>query len=108
MKNHLTLKELNSELIEFEKENWVVGKDVIGKTRHITLHIGKLIGKIAEVAERREHNTDPDLSLLKKEVIPDLLIYALQLSNLYKIDLQTVFFQRLEHNKKRVKSWKKK
>ena len=108
MKNDLTLKELSRELIEFEKDNWLIGNDVIKKTRHISLHLGKLLGKISEVTERREHDFEPDLSLLKKEVIPDLLIYALQLSNLYKINLQNAFFQRLEHNKKRVKSWKKK
>lgn len=104
----LTLKEINQELLEFEKDNWVVAKDEVGKTRHITLHLGKLLGKISEVAERREHTIEPDLKILKSEVIPDLLIYALQLSNLYKVNLQRAFFKRLEHNKRRVKSWGKK
>lgn len=105
-KGDLTLKKINKELLEFEKDFWVVSKDNEGKTRHIALHLGKLIGKIAEVTERREHSLKPDLKVLKSEVIPDLLIYALQLSNLFKVDLQTAFFKRLEHNKRRVRSWK--
>jgi hypothetical protein len=40
-------------------------------------------------------------------VIPDLLIYSLQLAKLYNINLQEAFLERLIQNKDRVSNWKK-
>lgn len=103
--NDLTLKQLSDDVKEFDQEYWVAAKDVDGRTRHITLHLTKLLGKIGEVAERREHGMNPRVDKLKDEVIPDLLIYAIQLSQLYDVDLQAAYFARQANNRKRVKGW---
>ena len=100
-----TIKELQQELKVFEQHSWDAPKDEAGYLRHTILHLGKLLGKASTVAERREHNLDPDLSQLKTEVIPDLLYYALALSNVYNIDLENAFMSRLDSNQKRVKEW---
>lgn len=100
-----TLKELQKQLVEFEKLAWDAPADEAGKFRHITLHLGKLLGKISTVAERREHRLDPDLVQIKEEVIPDLLYYALCLADLYDVDLEEAFIKRLQANEVRVADW---
>ncbi len=103
----LTLRELKEILAEWEKDYWVAPKDEDGMTRHITLHLTKLLGKIGGVCEKREHGFDVDRSIITTSVIPDLLSYALALSKLYNVDLQKAFLDRLEANKVKVNSWKK-
>lgn len=103
----LTLKQLGDDVKEFDREYWVAAKDVDGRTRHITLHLTKLLGKIGEIAERREHGMNPSVDKIKNEVIPDLLIYSIQLAQLYDVDLQAAYFARQDHNRKKVKSWSK-
>lgn len=71
----------------------------------MTLHMAKLLGKMGEVSERNEHQQQPDLTVLKKEVVPDLFIYTLRLARLYDTDLEKAYQERQEENKKRVKSW---
>lgn len=63
---------------------------------HTERHIGKLMGKIATVAEMYDHGETPDLSALDNEVIPDLLIYAARLANDRGIDLEQAFTSRTE------------
>ena len=106
MKN-LTVKDLQKILNDFEKEYWVAPKDEHGKTRHIVLHLAKLLGKIGGVSEKRDHGFEVDKDIIKKEVIPDLLYYALSLSDIYDVDLEKVFLERLKANKKKVSGWKK-
>ena len=102
----MTLEELQKNHEEFEKEFWVAPKGLDEQTRHIVLHLAKLIGKVGAVSEQYEHGFDPDKEVVKKEVIPDLLYYAFALSTLYDVDLEKSFLDRLEANKKKISSWK--
>lgn len=104
MKN---LQELQDILVNFEKDYWVAPEGKDEQTRHILLHITKLIGKLGAVCEKKEHNFDPDEKVIKEEVIPDLLYFALSLSEIHNVDLEEVFLDRLEANKKKVEEWKK-
>lgn len=72
------------------------------KIRHINLHLGKLVGKVSTYSEAVEHGRAADDSVLKTEVMPDLLFYALQLANIYDVDLEKVYLQRLEDDKRRI------
>jgi hypothetical protein len=102
----LTVSELRKILVDFENSPaWDAPKDEQGKTRHLTLHLAKLLGKIGTVAERREHSIEPDLTVLKEEVIPDLLYYALSLAEAHDVDLQSAFLNRLDSNRARVQAW---
>lgn len=103
-----TLKELAVILEDFEKDNWVAPRDEKSVTRHLTQHIGKLIGKLSTVTEKWEHGFEIDEKPIKDEVIPDLLYYALSLARNYNVDLEKSFIERLKINKSKVDEWKKK
>lgn len=60
--------------------------------------MGKLIGKLSTYFERQEHGENYPTNQIQEEVIPDLMVYALQLSNLLGIDLEDKYFGRLEEN----------
>ena len=66
--------------------------------RHITLHIGKLLGKLATYCEAFEDDRKPDNAQIKDEVVPDLLVWALGLANLYNLDLEEKFLERHKSN----------
>ena len=98
----LTLLELQRILADFEKDYWDGPKDIDGKTRHIVLHLTKLIAKVGSVSEQRDHKLPADPQPIITEAIPDLLYWALSLSQLYKINLLQVFLARLEQNKIKI------
>ncbi len=102
----MTIQELQNILVEFEKDYWLAPKEEDEHTRHIVLHLAKLLGKIGTISEKRDHGFEVDKGVLKTDVIPDLLYYALALSELYKVDIEKAFLDRLEANKKKVSSWK--
>lgn len=62
---------------------------------HTCLHLGKLLGKIATVCESADHGGSQSRQPIKEEVVPDLVVYALQLANLYDIDLDATFADRI-------------
>jgi NTP pyrophosphatase (non-canonical NTP hydrolase) len=104
MKN---IKDIQEILNDFEKDYWIAPEDKKGKTAHIVFHMTKMLGKIGSQCEKVDHGFNADEDLIKNEVIPDLLYYALSLSNIYDVDLEEVFLNRLETNKKKINSWKK-
>jgi len=106
MAQHKTLDELKKILTDFEQENWVAPIGEQGQTRHITLHMAKLMGKLGTVTEGWEHNFEMDLTQLKTEVIPDLLYYAIALAKVHGVNLEEAFLNRLEMNKKKVGRWR--
>ena len=103
-----TIKELDEALVEFEKDYWVAPKTRKGKTRHILLHMTKMLGKLGTVVEKWEHGHEAEEDIIAKEVVPDMFIYALMLAREEGVDLEKVFLDRLEMNKKKVGSWKEK
>lgn len=100
----LKLEELMEHQNQFDANNTEItsGFEMI---RHTTLHLSKLLGKIAEYCETREHSDKSRYSNVNKvtnEVIPDLLVYALQLSCEFDIDLEEVYLKRLQGNQGKV------
>ncbi len=69
--------------------------------RHLTLHVGKLAGKLSAYCEAKEHARDYSEDQITEEVIPDLLGYALQLSNWLDQDLSNLYANRLKANEQR-------
>lgn len=73
------------------------------KLRHILLHLMKTTGKMATYCERMEHGkVESDPSVLINEVLPDLLIHALQIANYYQVDLSEKYMERVEEIIKRT------
>jgi NTP pyrophosphatase (non-canonical NTP hydrolase) len=80
----------------FDEKNFQIN-DGFEKTRHILLHLMKSTGKMASYCEIKEHGkTEPDPSQLINEVLPDLLIHALQIANQYEVDLGAKYMERIE------------
>ncbi len=50
--------------------------------------------------KRPEHGDVIDKSKIKDQVIPDLVFYSAQLSNLLELDLGDAYMKRIEENKK--------
>ncbi len=103
-----TLAELQGLLDEFEAEYWDAPKDEESKTRHITLHMMKLVGRLGAIAEPREHGLPVDLAPMKEQIIPDLLYYALSLAAVHGVDVEKAFLERLELNRKKIQNWPEK
>ncbi len=64
---------------------------------HKSLHLAKLLGKIATYLERKHHGDSHPKAVIETEAIPDLLVYCLQLSHLVGTDLDASYLTRLEH-----------
>jgi len=97
------MKELQERQEEFDRKYWE-HNEFGEKIRHINLHLGKLLGKISTYSEAREHGKEHSVDQIITEVVPDLLVYALQLSNLLGIELDTQYVTRLEDNVRRLHS----
>lgn len=97
-----------AELMEYQKQFDNENTEIISgfeMVRHTTLHLAKLLGKISEYCETREHTNQSkysDENRIKNEVIPDLIVYALQLSREFDVDLEKAYLQRLKINEGKV------
>lgn len=91
----MNLQEVQAIQAEYDAENWV-HEPGAATISHSERHIGKLMGKIATIAEQYDHGDSPDLTVLNVEIIPDLLIFAARLANDRHIDLEQAFNKRTE------------
>lgn len=86
---------------EFDEQHWQINAG-FEKLRHILLHLVKTTGKVAAYCDVKEHGKiEPDPAQLIDEVLPDLLMHALQIANLYNVDLGEKYAERIEHNRKK-------
>lgn len=66
------------------------------KLRHILLHLVDTTGKMAAYCEAKEHrNREASDMPMIDEVLPDLLIHALQIANHFQVDLGDKFDERI-------------
>jgi hypothetical protein len=91
----ITLSQLREIQATFDVDNFSGAETPEGKRRHVFLHLGKLLGKAAGVEEQADHGI-LDTTLLRTDVIPDLLVFAAQLAELEDTDLQQVYEDRLK------------
>jgi NTP pyrophosphatase (non-canonical NTP hydrolase) len=81
---------------DFDAQYFEINHD-FEKIRHILLHLVKTTGKMATYCEIKEHGKiEPDTSALVNEVLPDLLIHALQIANYYQVDLGEKYAERIQ------------
>ncbi|MBS3127262.1 hypothetical protein J4228_03795 [Candidatus Woesearchaeota archaeon] len=100
-------KDLQQRQAEYDAKYWQHNASELEKIRHITLHVGKLVGKLATYCERQEHGDNYSTDQIRDEVVPDLVVYASQLANLLGIeDVGDKYLNRLEENVKRLHSEK--
>jgi len=74
------------------------------KLRHILLHLMKTVGKISAYCEIQEHGKSADVDELTNAALPDLYLHALQIANLFDVDLSKKYQQRLDFLAERNKN----
>ena len=62
---------------------------------HCAFHLAKLAGLFSTYCEKTHHGEKYDVDKLVSDRIPDILIFALKFSNLWSIDLEKSYFDRL-------------
>ena len=98
----MTLEELQQIHQDFENEFWDAPKDEPGYTRHVLEHLAKLMGKLGNIVEPREHGIEPSTDTIKREVIPDLLYFSLGLAAVNDIDPEKAYLERLKANQAKI------
>ena len=98
----MELNEEEGKQDEYDTNYWQHNASQLEKIRHITLHLGKLLGKLSSYCEKEEHGEEYPTTQIEKEVIPDLLVYCLQLANILGIDAEEAYKQRLNENIQRL------
>ena len=90
-----TLSELGRIQAAFDSNNFSGADTPEGKRRHVLLHLGKLLGKFAGVEERLDHG-NVDTTVVRSDIIPDLLVFAAQLAEIEQVGLAESYLKRLE------------
>jgi len=90
-----TLNQLDRIQAAFDVVNFSGADNLEGKRRHVLLHLGKLIGKFSGLEEQADHG-NIDTSVLRTDIIPDLLVFAAQLADIEGVSLAEAYKNRLE------------
>ena len=98
----MDIKDLQQKQAEYDNGYWERKESELEKIRHITLHVGKLLGKLSTYCERQEHRENYPTTQIRDEVIGDLVVHSLQLANLLGVDAGERYVSRLEENIKRL------
>ena len=68
------------------------------RVRHTTLHMGKLLGKLSNYCEKIEHGEEYSSKQIQEEVIPDLIVYSLWLSEVFGVKPDKAYLKRIVNN----------
>jgi len=63
---------------------------------HCAFHLSKLAGLFSTYCEKIHHGESYDVSRLTSDRVPDLMIFALKLANIFDLDLEQVYLKRLK------------
>jgi NTP pyrophosphatase (non-canonical NTP hydrolase) len=89
------LQEMQKFQKDFDEEYFEINTG-FEKLRHVLLHLVKTTGKMANYCEPMEHGKETNPSQVMHEVLPDLLIHALQIANYYDINLGEEYNKRIQ------------
>jgi hypothetical protein len=78
----------------FDREYFKNDRD-FEKLRHILLHLMKTVGKISAYCEMQEHGKSGNQDELLSVALPDLYLHALQIANLFQLDLSSKYEERI-------------
>ena len=97
----MDLKDLQRRQADYDTKGWQHAGDNLVHIRHITLHLGKILGELSALCEAGEHDRDYPTDKIREAVIPDLLMHALRLANHLGIDAEDAFMEREKKNRER-------
>lgn len=93
---------------KLDSDTWQISKPEMAKLRHISLHVTKLSGSLAEICEKWEHEIAKDPNAINNQanlqaevlqnIIADLMMHAAQLSNLIETSPYNALSQRVTRN----------
>ncbi|MCP5491681.1 MAG: hypothetical protein H7A40_01390 [Chlamydiales bacterium] len=83
--------------LDYDEEYFEINEG-FEKLRHILLHLMKSTGKIAAYCEIKEHGREVSETQLLDEALPDLYMHALQIANLFELDLGAKYEERIASN----------
>lgn len=91
-------------MFQEEYDRRFVDEKFIGfeKVRHTNLHLAKLLGKLSNYCEKKEHGEDCSPQQIREEIIPDLLVYALWLAREFNVKPEEEYFKRMVWNIERL------
>ncbi len=78
----------------------VMSFDRAKQIEHSTFHLAKLAGLFGTYCEKMHHEEEFDIGLLRTR-IPDILVFALKLGNLFDIDLERAYLDRIREIEQR-------
>jgi hypothetical protein len=93
------LKEKQKEIDEssfFIKDRRYAELEPIDILKHNCFHLVNLVSKVSRFCEQEEHDRHLSPEQIKNEVVPDLIIYALQFANQLDVDIDAVLKERQE------------
>lgn len=108
----LLIKNGLNTLAKFQEDldavTWQINKPEMAKLRHISWHIAKINGALAEICHNWEHKIVEDAAAVNdltnlnseaiRKIIADLLMYAAQMSNLINVSPYSVLSDRVTSN----------
>jgi len=72
------------------------------KVRHTYAHMGNLFGRLAKYVQMIEDRHDFSPDEIKKKVIPDLLVYSNWLADVFNVNVQEAYVDRILDNMQRL------
>ena len=78
---------------KFHKD--VMSWDKSKQIEHCSFHVNKLAGLFSTYCEKMHHGEKYEVDKLVSDRIPDLLIFALKFANLFDVDLEKSYKDRL-------------
>lgn len=61
---------------------------------HKCFHLANLVAKVSRVCEQADHGVPPATEQIAREVIPDLIVYSLQLANRLGVEVSEALLER--------------
>src|SRR2546428_5656386 len=87
--------------MQFHKD--VMSGDRAKQIEHCAFHLTKISGLFSTYCEKVHHGEPYDLDKLVSDRIPDILIFALKLANMFNQDLEESYLRRIKSVEKRGK-----
>ena len=97
----MDIKDIQKRQAAYDEKGWQHSGDELVHLRHVTLHLGKLLGEMSAYCEAREHDREASIDKIQTAVIPDLIMHALRLANHLGVDAETAFLERERINTER-------
>lgn len=100
----MDLKELQKKVLKCDEKSYFVKDKMYSDLtdddilNHNCFHLVKAVGKLANYLEKKEHNLNvkKEKEIVINQVVPDLIMYAIQFSNRLNLNLDELLEKRIK------------